>query len=340
VLQPELPLPVKECTPSPAPRRGPATSITEGEKITDGGGCSHVSQAPHHRLPGVHENPQQCSTTASFALGPPPPSSCPDGPSLHPPGTPGIAHQCFDVDNLALAHSPSSEHSQHSCPSNKELSDAIFGASDEELSSLSDADSFLGTVRTSTELVQPRRVRRTAGGSKRCTRSQRSHNTPLSTKPIPVVYSHDSTPDATAEQKLVPVVKGLRVMDSQDTMREKLLATGGQHSAALAKRKKILIESGDELPATSLGSISKESPLPTLDDGPKDRISQTKTHNAVTAVHAGITAIERPKRACVLSTAKIKAGPKLVLSTTPNRPDLGKGNTEKNTGGTISNSSP
>lgn len=334
MLQPELPLPVKECTPSPAPRRGPATIITEGEKITDGGGCSHVSQASRHRLPDVQENPQQCSTTASLALSPPPPSSCPDGASLHPPGTPGIAHQCFDVDNLALAHSPSSEHSQHSCPSNKELSDAIFGASDEELSSLSDADSVLGTVRTSAELVQPRRVRRTAGGSKRYTRTQRSRNTPLSVKPIPVVSSLDPTSDAAAEQKLAPVVKGLRII-SQDTMREKLLVTGGQNSAALAKRKQILIESGDELQATSTVSISKESPLPTSGEGTKDRIAQRKTRNAVAAVQGGKTATERPKRACVLSTAKIKAGPKPLPSIASNRPGLDKSDTEKNTGGTV-----
>lgn len=334
MLQPELPLLVKECTPSPAPQRGPATIIAEGEKITDGAGCSQVIQASRHRLPNVHEISQQRSTAASLALGPPLPPSFPDDSSLHPPGTPGIAHQCFDVDNLSLAHSPPSEHSQHSCPSNKELSDAIFGTSDEELSSLSNADTVLGTVRASAEPVQPRRVRRTAGSSKRCTRSQRSRNAPLSNKPIPVVSSLDPTPDAAAEQKLVPVVKGLRVMDSQDTMREKFLDTGGQNSAALSKRKKILIESGDELQA-SLVSISKETPLPTSGEGHKDRITQTKRRNAAATVQAGRTANERPKRACVLSTARIKAGPKLQPSTAPNRPDLDKGNTQKNTGGTV-----
>jgi hypothetical protein len=158
----------------------------------------------------------------------------------------------------------------------------------------------------------------------------------LHIKPIPVLSSLDPTPDAAAaEQKLVPVVKGLRVMDSQDTMREKLLDTGGQNSVALAKRKKILIESEDELQATSLVSTSKEPPLPTSGEGPKDRIAQRKTRNAVAAVQAGRTAIERPKRACVLSTAKIKARPKPLPFTTPYRPDLGKGNTEKNTGGTL-----
>ncbi|KAF8267847.1 hypothetical protein EI94DRAFT_1801158 [Lactarius quietus] len=279
----------------------------------------------------VHENPEQYSTTASLTLGPPPPPSCPDDSSLHPPGTPGIAHQCFDVDNPALAHSPPSEHSQHSCHSNKELSDAIFGASDEELSSLSDADSVLGNVRVSAELVQPRRIRRRTGSSKRCTRSQRPRNTPLSTRPIPTISSLDPSPDAAAEQKLVPVVKGLRVMDSQDTMREKLLDAGGQNPTALAKRKKILIESGDELQATSLESTSKESPLPTTSGGgPKDQISQTKRRNAVAA---GRTAIERPKRSCVLSSKKTQAGPKPLPSVTPKQPDLDKGDTEKGPGG-------
>ena len=336
MLQPELPLLVKECTPSPGSRRGPATIVPEGEKITDSAGRSQVIQASRHRLPDVHEIPQQHSTTASLALGPPPPPSCPDGSSLHPPGTPGIAHQCFNVDNPALAHSPPSEHSQHSCPPNKELGDAIFGTSDEELSSLSDADTVLGTVRASAEPVQPRRVRRTAGSAKRCTRSQHSRNTPLSTKPIPVVSSLDPTPDAAAEQKLVPVVKGLRVMDSQDTMREKLLDTGGQNSAGLSKRKKVLIESGDELHASPV-STSKESPLPTLGDGPKDPIVQAKTPNAVATVQPGRTTNERPKRACVLSTARMKVRPKPRPSTAPNRSGLDNGSTEKNTGGMVRN---
>ncbi|KAH9063711.1 hypothetical protein EDB83DRAFT_797798 [Lactarius deliciosus] len=250
-LQHEFPLPVKECPPSPALRRVPATIPSQGEKITDDGGCNHVSPASRSRLPDVHENPRQCSTTASLALGPPSPPGCLDGPSLHTPGTPGVAHQCFDVDNPSLVHSPPSEHSQHSCHSNKELSDAIFGASDEDLSSLSDADSVLGTVRASAELVQTRRARRETGSSKRRALSQRLRSTPLSTEPTPAVSFLGPTQDAAAEQKLAPVVKGLRVM-SQDTAREELLETGGRNPAALAKRKKILIESGDELQATNL----------------------------------------------------------------------------------------
>jgi hypothetical protein len=320
-------LPVKECPPSP--RRGPATITTQGEKITDDEGCSHVSPAPHHRLPDVHENPQECSTTASLALGPPSPPSCPDDPPLHPPSTSGVAHQSYDVDKPALARSPPSEHSQHSCPSNKELSDAVFGASDEELSSLSDADSVLGTVRASAELVQPRRVSRRTGSSKRCTRSQRPRNTLLSTGagPTLAVSSLGPTQDAAAEQKLAPMVKGLRVMDSQDTVREKLLDTGGRNPAALAKRKKILIESADELSDTSLAiSIS---PLPTLNDGPKNGTSRTKRRDAVTATQAGRTAAGRPKRTCVLSTAKMKVGPKPLPSAAPDRPDLDQVNAGK-----------
>ena len=334
MLQPEFPLLVKECTPSPAPQRGPATLNPQGEKFTSEGGCSHVSPTSHHRIPDVHENPQQRSTTASIALGPPPPPSCPDGSSMHPPSTPSAAHQCFDVDNSALAHSPPSEHSQHSCPSNKELSDAIFGASDEELSSLSDADSVLDTVRASAELVQPRRIRRGKGSSKRRTRSQRPRNTPLSTEPITAISSRSPTQETAAEQKLAAVVKGLRIMDSQDIMREKLLDNGGQNPPALTKRNKILIESGDELQATSLVSISKDSPLPALNEGPKDGISHTKRRNAVAAPQVGRTAIERPKRACVLSTAKVKVGPKYLPSAASDRPDLDKGNTKKDPEGT------
>lgn len=324
-------MPVKECPPSPTLRRGPVTITPQGEEITDDEGCSHVPPAPHHRLPDVHENPQQRSTTASLALGTPSPPSFPDGPSLHPPSTSGAAHQCYGVDKPALASPPPSEHSQHSCPSNKELSDAIFGASDEELSSLSDADSVLDIVRVSTELVQPRRVRRRTGSSKRCTRSQRPRNTLLSTGPTPAVSSPGPTQDATAEQKLVSVVKGLRVMDSQDAAREKLLDTGGRNSAALAKREKILIESGDELQDTSLViPILIKSPPPTSNEGPKNGTSRKKRRDTVAAAQAGRTTAERPKRTCVLSAATKKFRPKPIPSAIPDQPNLDQVTTEKN----------
>ncbi|KAH9001638.1 hypothetical protein EDB92DRAFT_85898 [Lactarius akahatsu] len=329
-LQHEFPLPVKECPTSATLRRVPATITTEGEKITDDGGCNHVSPASHPRLSDVHENPQQCSTTASLALGPPSPPGCLDGPSLHTPGTSGVAHQCFDVDNPSPVHSPPSEHSQHSCHSNKELSDAIFGASDEDLSSLSDADSVLGTVRASAKLVQTRRARRETSSSKRCALSKRLRSTPLSTEPTPAVPLPGPTQDAAAEQKLAPVVKGLRVM-SQDTMREELLETGGRNPAASTKRKKILIESGDEFQATNqVTPTLKESPLPMSNIGPKNEISQTKRRSrAVVAAQAGRTATERPKRTCVLSTAKIKARLNPLPSAAPDRPDLEQVNAKK-----------
>ena len=329
-LQHGFPLPVKEC-PSSALRRGPATITTQGEKITDDEGCSHVSPAPHHLLSDVHENPQQCSTTASLALGPPSPPSCPDAPSLHPPSTSGVAHQCYDVDKPALALSPPSEHSQHSCSTSKELSDAVFGASDEELSSLSDADSVLNTVRASAELVQvqPRRASCRTGNPKRCTRTQRPRNTLLSTRPTPAVSSLGPTQAAAAEQKLAPVVKGFRVMDSQDTAREKLLDTDSRNPAALAKRKKIMIESGDELQNMSLVTpISKDSPPPTLNESPKNMTSRTKK-DAVATTPAGRTAAERPKRTCVLSRAKANVGSKPLPSAAPDLPDLDQVNTEK-----------
>ncbi|KAI9446826.1 hypothetical protein H4582DRAFT_611866 [Lactarius indigo] len=183
----------------------------------------------------------------------------------------------------------------------------MFGASDEDLSSLSDADSVLRTVRASAELVQTRRAPRETGSSKRCARSQRRHSAPLSTEPTPAVSSLGPTQDAAAEQKLAPVVKGLRVL-SQDIVREELLKIGGRNPAALAKRKKILIESGDELQATNLVTPTlNESPLHTSNEGPKVKISQTKRRGrAVFAAQAGRTATERPKRTCVLSTEKMK----------------------------------
>jgi len=158
----------------------------------------------------------------------------------------------------------------------------------------------------------------------------------MSTEPTPAISSLGPTQDAAAEQKLAPVVKGLRVLDSQDTMREKLLETGGRNPAALAKRKKILIESGDELQATSLvTSTTKESPLPTSNEGLNNGISQTKRRNAVAAAQAGRTAAERPKRTCVLSTAKIKVGSKPLPYTASDRSDLDQVNAEKDpTGGT------
>ncbi len=326
-LQHELSLPVKECSPAPAPRSGTAIT-TQGEKITDDGGCSHVSPASHHRLSGVHENPQQCSTAASLACGPASPPSCPDGPSLHPPSTPCATHQCYGVIKPSLSHSPPSENHQHSCVPYKELSDAIFGASDEELSSLSDADTFLGSLRASAMLVQSRRVRRKTGSSKRCTRSQRPRDPALSARPNPVVSSLGPTQDAAAEQKLAPVVKRLRIMDSQDTVHGNLLDTGGRNPATPATRKMVMVESGDEIEDTSLVTpISKTSPLPASDQGPQNRMSLTKRGNAVPAAQAGRTATGRPKRTCVSST---KVEPKPLLSAPLDRPDLDYVHVEKN----------
>ena len=107
------------------------------------------------------------------------------------------------------------------------------------------------------------------------------------------------------------MVKGLRVMDSQDITRDK----SDQGATAVAKRKKVLLESDDEIEAGDcVPSVVKESPsIPSSNLGPEKKISRNKRHSTATRAQARGAVPERPKRACVStnpSTMRVKVEPK------------------------------
>jgi hypothetical protein len=110
-------------------------------------------------------------------------------------------------------------------------------------------------------------------------------------------------------------------MDSQDATRDKSLAASDQGAAAVAKRKKVLPASEDEIEATnSVPSIVKKSPPLTSNLSPEKKVSRTKRRCAVTTPQADRVATERPKRACIptiLSTTRTDIEPKSQLSATP-----------------------
>ena len=93
------------------------------------------------------------------------------------------------------------------------------------------------------------------------------------------------------------MVKRLRVIDSQDSTRDKPSDRG----AAAAKRKKILIDSEDEIePATSAPSIVKELPSkPTSDPSQEKSVTGKKRQSSVTMVQDRVVTLQRPRRACV-----------------------------------------
>jgi hypothetical protein len=97
------------------------------------------------------------------------------------------------------------------------------------------------------------------------------------------------------------MVKRLRVIDSQDSTRDKL---SDRSAAAAAKRKKILIDSEDEIEAaTCIPSIAEELPMPTSDLGPEKRVSRKKRQSSITTAQDHAAAPERPRRACVATNS-------------------------------------
>ena len=97
------------------------------------------------------------------------------------------------------------------------------------------------------------------------------------------------------------MVKRLRVIESQDSTRDKQLDRG----AAAAKRKKILIDSDDEIePATCVPSIVKELPSkPTSGPSQKKIVTGKKRQSSVTTAQDHVAASERPRRACVTTNS-------------------------------------
>ena len=97
------------------------------------------------------------------------------------------------------------------------------------------------------------------------------------------------------------MVKRLRVIDSEDSTGDKPSDRG----AAAAKRKKILIDSEDEIePATCVPSIVKELPSKTTSDPSQEKkITRKKRQSSVTTAQDGIATSERPRRACVATSS-------------------------------------
>jgi hypothetical protein len=303
-LQDGQPLLVKERTPSPVLSSAPAPVTTHETKVHYDGGFHHVFSASGHQLSSVHEDPQKCPTISSLVPGPPPSPRSADPPPFHSPGATGAPYRCYDGNNVATVNPSPSGHSHLDRPSDKELSDAIFGASDEELSSLSDTDSIFCSAQPSSGLVQSRRIIRGPDSSKRRSRSQRRCHRHLSARCTSPASNLSPAQDPAPEQKLVPMVKRLRVIDSQDSTRGKVSDRG----AAAAKRKKILIDSEDEIEAaTRIPSILKESPSkPTPDPSREKKVSGKKKQSSVPTAQGRVATPERPRRACAATNSNLR----------------------------------
>ncbi|KAI0290508.1 hypothetical protein BC826DRAFT_1187324 [Russula brevipes] len=287
-MQHESPLLVKECPSLPDLPSVPAPVITQGTKVDHDGGRDHGPSASRHQLSSVHEDSQKCPATPSLAPGPPLSPRGTDPPLLRSPRASGTPYSCHNGDRVSPAHSSSSGHSYHGHPSDKDLSDAIFGASDEELSSLSDTEPFICTVAPSAESIQSQR-----DNSKRRSRSrsQRHRHSRLSARPTFPASDLTQTQDPSPEQKLVPMVKGLRVMDSQEAARDK-------SSNTATKRKKIVLESEDEMEDANhdLPVVKESSPMPPNLVLEK-RVSPIKDYSTITTTERSGAALERPGRA-------------------------------------------
>lgn len=99
-------------------------------------------------------------------------------------------------------------------------------------------------------------------------------------------------------------MKRLRVIDSQDSTHDKPSDRG----AAAAKRKKIPIDSEDEIEAaTCVPPIVKELPSKlTWDPNQEKKVTGKKRQSSVTAAQDCVAAPERPKRACVTTNSSVK----------------------------------
>jgi hypothetical protein len=97
------------------------------------------------------------------------------------------------------------------------------------------------------------------------------------------------------------MVRRLRVIDSQDSTRDEPSDRG----AAAAKRKKILIDSEDEIePSTCVPSIVKALPSkPTSDPSQEKKVTGKKRQSSVTTTQDRAPVSERPRRACVATNS-------------------------------------
>jgi len=110
------------------------------------------------------------------------------------------------------------------------------------------------------------------------------------------------------------MVKGLKVLDSQDAMRVEL----GLSAAAAAKRKKVVLDSEEELEAEGcVALVMKTSSVSRSNLGAEKKVFRGKAHGTVTTAQNRIVPLERPKRACVSaksSTLRTNVEPKASSS--------------------------
>jgi len=107
------------------------------------------------------------------------------------------------------------------------------------------------------------------------------------------------------------MVKGLKVLDSQDAMRVNL----GLSVAAAAKRKKVVLVSDEELEAEGCVPLvmKTSSSVSRSNLGTEKKVFRRKAHGAATTAQNRIVPLERPKRACVSaksSTLRANVEPK------------------------------
>jgi hypothetical protein len=124
------------------------------------------------------------------------------------------------------------------------------------------------------------------------------------------------------------MVKGLKVMDSQDTGRDKF----GLGAATAVKRKKIVLESEEESDAENGVPLEKSPSMSTSNPNPEKRVSRRKGHRMVTTVQTRAAALGRPKRACVptrSSTLGVNVEPKARSSAVVDQSGSNKVKAEK-----------
>jgi hypothetical protein len=102
------------------------------------------------------------------------------------------------------------------------------------------------------------------------------------------------------------MVKGLKVMDSQDIVRVK----SDLGAVAATKRKKIVLESEEETEDENRVPLVVESspPISTSNLCPEKKVSRRKNQRVVTTAQSRTAALERPKRACV--STKLRTNPR------------------------------
>jgi hypothetical protein len=116
------------------------------------------------------------------------------------------------------------------------------------------------------------------------------------------------------------MVKGLKVMDSQDIVRVK----SDLGAVSATKRKKIVLESEEETEDENrVQSVVENSPpISTSNPFPAKKVSRRKNQSVVPTAQNRTATSERPKRACVSTKAsglRTNARSSVVVDRGPNK---------------------